>query len=136
MVLGIADSDSDRHGGPVHRYWARRIAEHLRASGYTVTEEVPIGGGKAIDLVAERDGKRIAYEIETGKSDAAANVRKCLAAGMDKVVVVATSTTVHRALSRRIRPGLNVTIVTAAALLRSPAVGDAGDGHPDTRNVA
>ena len=32
--------------------------------------------------------KRIAFEIETGRSDAAANVRKCLEGGMDQVVAV------------------------------------------------
>jgi len=39
-------------GGPEHRYWKKRLAEHLRACGYDVTEEYSIGGGKAIDLVA------------------------------------------------------------------------------------
>ena len=41
--------------------------------------------------MAGRDGKQIAFEIETGKSDAIANVRKCLDAGLNRVVVVATS---------------------------------------------
>ena len=85
-VLGISGDKSDRHGGPEHRYWVKRIADHLRANCYEVDEEVPVGGGKAIDLVAVRDGKRIAFEIETGKSDSAANARKCLEAGMDKAV--------------------------------------------------
>ena len=90
-VLGIDEPDADRLGGPEHRYWKKRLAEDLRARGYAVTEEYPLGGGKTIDLVAERDGKRIAFEIETGKSDAAGNVQKCLDAGMDRVVIVATS---------------------------------------------
>jgi len=90
-ALGIDEPDADRLGGPEHRYWKKRLAEHLRACGYEVTEEFPVGAGKTIDLIAERDGKRIAFEIETGKSDAAGNVQKCLDAGMDKVVIVATS---------------------------------------------
>jgi hypothetical protein len=69
----------------------RWIAERLRGQGYTVQQELPVGGGKTIDLVATREGTRIAYEIETGHSDAAANVEKCLAAGMERVVVVVTS---------------------------------------------
>ena len=98
-ALGISEAECDRHGGAEHRYWCNRIASHLRASGYDVTEEAPIGGGKTVDLLAVRDGKRMAFEIETGKSDAAANVEKCLAAGMDRVVVVATSREVRDMLA-------------------------------------
>ena len=90
-ALGIDEAECDRHGGPEHRYWCSRIASHLRASGYEVTEEAPIGGGKTVDLLAVRDGKRIALEVETGKSDAAANVRKCMDAGVDTVLMVPTS---------------------------------------------
>ena len=35
-------------------------------------------------------GKRVAVEIETGKSDAVANVRKNLKAGFDEIVCVGT----------------------------------------------
>ena len=73
-VLGMSSGESDRHGGAEHRYWCKVLADRLRAQRYAVTEEAPIGGGKTIDLLAERGGKRIAFEIETGKSDAAAEV--------------------------------------------------------------
>lgn len=110
--MRIRDNEADRHGGAEHRYWVQRLADHLLANGYRVTKELSVGGGKTIDLVAERDGKRTAFEIETGKSNAGANVRKCLEAGMDQVVVVPTS-----ALSKeRIEPTLpndrRVTCVT------------------------
>jgi len=62
-------------------------------------EEAPLGGGKAVDILAVKNGKRIAFEIETGKSDAAANVQKCLDGGIDKVVVVATSLHTYKRLS-------------------------------------
>jgi hypothetical protein len=51
-------------------------------------------------FVAARDGKQIAFEIETGKLDAAANIQKCLSVGIDKVVVVATSAQVRDILSK------------------------------------
>jgi hypothetical protein len=102
-ALGIDEPDADRLGGPEHRYWKKRLADHLMASGYSVTEEYPVGGGKTIDLVAERDGKGIAFEIETGKSDAASNVQKCLDAGIGHVVVVATSEDARRTLERQLR---------------------------------
>ena len=75
-ALGVAEADADRLGGPEHRYWKRRLAEHLRANGYEVVEEHPVGGGKTIDLVASRDGRRIAVEVETGKGSDALE-RRC-----------------------------------------------------------
>jgi hypothetical protein len=109
-ALGIHEPDADRLGGPEHRYWKKRLAEDLRARGYDVTEEYPLGGGKAIDLVAERHGKRFAFEVETGKSDAIANVRKCLDAGIGKVIVVTTTAPVRDAITRRLGalPGIQV----------------------------
>jgi hypothetical protein len=59
MVLGIDEPDSDRLGGPEHRYWKKRLAEHLKSQGWEVVEEYPVGGGKAIDLLAMRDGSGI-----------------------------------------------------------------------------
>jgi len=73
-----------------HQYWKKKVSDKLHSQGYTVHEEYPIGGGKAIDLVAEKDGKRIAIEIETGKSDVEGNIRKCLANGFEDVWVVFT----------------------------------------------
>jgi DNA-binding MarR family transcriptional regulator len=75
-----------------HEYWKKLVAEDYRARGYTVREEVQIGEGKAVDLVATKGDERIAIEIETGKSDPEANVRKCREAGFEMVDVVETHT--------------------------------------------
>ena len=117
-VLGMSSSESDRHGGAEHRYWCKVLADRLRAQGYAVTEEAPIGGGKTIDVLAERGGKRIAFEIETGKSDAGANVRKCIEAGMDRVVVVPTSRRVRDALPKKVSADPRVRCVTAGEVVR------------------
>ena len=114
QALGLPTAPSSREGGPVHAYWKRRVAEHLRSCGYEVTEEYPVGGGKAIDLVASRDGKRVAFEVETGNSDAAANVRKCLDAGVEQVVVVATSRAAHERLKSSLPADPRVRVVAAA----------------------
>jgi len=74
-----------------HAVAKTKVAEHYRAKGYAVTMEYKLPGGRAVDVVAEKDGKRIAIEIETGKSDAIYNIRKDLEAGFDEVVVVAIS---------------------------------------------
>ncbi len=49
---------------------------------------------KTIDLVAYLNGKKIAFEIETGKNSRKQiqqNIEKCLNAGVDKVYVVAVN---------------------------------------------
>ncbi len=74
-----------------HEYWKKIVAEKYRSKGYKVEEEVPIGDGRAIDLVASKDCKRIAIEIETGKSDVERNIKKCEDAGFDDVVVARTA---------------------------------------------
>jgi Holliday junction resolvase len=101
----------------VHRYWQARLADHLRQQGYGVQEEAPAGGGKAIDIVAVKDGKRIAFEIETGESDAEANVRKCLEEGMDRVIVVVVSAGALDAIARAVGTDPRVRLVRPAAVL-------------------
>jgi len=101
-VLGYDAVRSTRHGGIEHQYWKEKVAAKLRECGYTVREEYPIGNGRTVDLVAQKDGKRIAIEIETGKSDAVANIRKCLDAGFEMVVSVATTDAVKDAIAQRV----------------------------------
>jgi len=116
--LGIDHAECGRHGGAEHRYWCSRIASHLRASGYEVTEEAPIGGGKTVDNMAERDGNRIAFEIETGKSDALANVEKLRAAGFQKIMVVAASTQAKEQIGRQLGEGRDVQVLTGNEAIR------------------
>ncbi len=83
-----------------HEYWKHRIGEDYGRRGYTVQEEVPIGNGQSVDLVATKDGKRTAIEIETGKSDAQRNIHKCKEAGFQDVISIPTPTAIknqHRA---------------------------------------
>lgn len=127
-ALGISSGQSDRHGGAEHRYWCKLLGEHLRTQGYAVKEEAPIGGGKTIDLLALRDGKRIAFEIETGKSDAAANVRKCLAAGIGKVFVVVTSRVSMKAIELTVPRHPAVCVLTGPQALEHFGVNASSPG--------
>jgi hypothetical protein len=68
--------------------------------------------------LASRDGKRIAFEVETGQSDAAANVAKCLAAGVDSVVVVATSKGALCNIARSVPPEPTFELWMAGDVLR------------------
>jgi len=120
-VIGITAGESDRHGGPEHRYWIKRIADHLKIQGYQVTEEVPIGGGKAIDIVALRNGKQIALEIETGKSDVNANVIKSLSAGMNTIYIIATSNKARRMIESKLTGfnGIEVLLANQAIVKKN-----------------
>lgn len=71
-----------------HAYWKFKIGEHYQKKAYRVTFEFQLGQGKSVDLMAEKGEKRIAIEIETGKSDAVYNVRKCLEAGFNEISIV------------------------------------------------
>jgi hypothetical protein len=94
-TLGIKPCKSDRLGGPEHKYWADKIAEHLGKQGYEVTKEYPIGKGKTIDVLAVKYGQKLAFEIETGKSDVLSNVEKCKSSVVDRIIVVTTSCQAH-----------------------------------------
>jgi hypothetical protein len=76
-----------------HSYWVMKVAEQFTQEGYDITKECMIAGNGAVDLVAEGGGERVAIEIETGKSDIAANLTKLATAGFDRVLLVATSPT-------------------------------------------
>jgi hypothetical protein len=67
---------TQRSGGAEHEFWKHDVRTALERQGYTVTEEFPLGGGKSADLRAERAGRVLFVEVETGRSDVAANVAK------------------------------------------------------------
>lgn len=79
----------NKKGSWEHEYWKFMVGEYFKKKGYIVMYEYNIGEGKPVDVVAEKDGKRNAIEVETGKSDSIYNIRKDLEAGFDEVVVVA-----------------------------------------------
>ncbi|MBN2560201.1 MAG: DUF87 domain-containing protein [Phycisphaerae bacterium] len=74
-----------------HAFWVQQAAAHFEQRGFDITAEHPVPGDGIIDLLATRPGERVAIEIETGKSDIRANVKKLGAAGFDRLVLIATS---------------------------------------------
>ena len=91
-------SRSWRHGGVEHLYWMKQVKKKLESKGYKVKEEYPIGNGETVDLAIIGKTKKIAVEIETGKSDAIKNIRKCLDAGFE-VVSMATNSDALRKIT-------------------------------------
>ncbi len=87
-ALGL-DAKNPERASLVHEYWKRFYAEGFREQGYKVCLEAVRKSGN-VDVLAVKEGKSIAIEIETGKSDIVRNVKQDLLSGFDKVLVVAT----------------------------------------------
>ena len=87
-ALGL-DTSEPEYGSITHEYWKRFYAQRFREQGYHVEFEVSRQSGR-VDVVARKSREKLAIEIETGKSDFLRNIRQDLAAGYDKIVVVAT----------------------------------------------
>ena len=87
-----------RHGGVEHLYWVRQVKRKIESKGHKVLEEFPIGKGESVDL-AIIGNKKIAIEIETGKSDAIGNIRKCLRTGFEVVSIATNQTTLEKLTS-------------------------------------
>jgi len=96
-ALGISVPDKTRWGSLEHEYWRHKVAEKLTREGWTVTLEEPVNG--YADIIAEKQGRRIAIEIETGKSDWRANLEKNLAKGLKEILVITTNQETHQRIS-------------------------------------
>ena len=74
-----------------HRYWVERAARHYEDDGFSVSYEHSVKGNGAVDVLAERCDRRLAIEVETGKSNIQANLIKLRTARFDQIVLLATS---------------------------------------------
>jgi hypothetical protein len=116
---GITLSRS-RHGGPEHEYWKFVVADRLRKHGFTVTEEYGIGDGRTVDVHARRGNEEIVVEVETGRSDIAANIRKCV--GLQaKIIFVFTSAGTRDAYAAPVRGALpDALVLITSEIARLP----------------
>lgn len=87
--------------GIEHKFWKEKIAEYYRNKGYKVSIEKPVNG--QTDIIIEEKGKKIAIEIETGKSDAIQNIIKDIRAGFDTVISVATNIMVENEIRKKLQ---------------------------------
>lgn len=76
--------------GIAHKFWKHKVAEYYKRKGLKVFVEEYFVNGRP-DIIVFNNGKKVALEIETGKSNIIYNIEKCLKAGFDEVVCVATS---------------------------------------------
>lgn len=83
----LKHSTTSRHGGAFHQYAITSIIEKITKQGYKALPEYPIGHGKTVDVMLFYNDQRIAIEVETGLSDFANNIQKCLALHYPVIIV-------------------------------------------------
>lgn len=88
-----------RAGGKEHQYWVSQVKKRLEDKGFKVYPEQD-----TVDLVAVKDGKATAIEVETGKSDHVSNARTALNSGRyHKIIIVATIKDSYRKILQDLR---------------------------------
>jgi hypothetical protein len=121
----IKHRDVLRHGGLKHKYWVQAIADHCwqtLGDGYEVLEEFPLGKGRTADVVVIENGKILtAIEIETGKSDVKANVRKYAATDIAKVIIAFTDQNILGSFEKSLEPPPHVTLTTTKKVINLKA---------------
>lgn len=122
--IGLKVERTWRKGGLEHGYWVQEMAGLLRAQGFAVQVERALGKGRSVDLEARKGDRKIAVEVETGKSEPIRNVRKDLAAGYDRIAVVCLGANVRHKIRERLAeldcPGKErVRVMTVKDALRN-----------------
>ena len=116
--VGINTKNNNRWGGLEHEYWKHKIAEHYKKAGYKIKLEEPVNG--FTDIIAEKNGKKTAIEIETGKSDWKKNIKKNTKKGFDKIMIFATNNEAFQTIKRSIEEtpfAKTVSILPVQAIL-------------------
>lgn len=101
--IGFNGLPTQRKGGVEHQYWVNKIAKDYNNKGYMVEIEKSIGNGKTIDIEAQKGNEKVAIEVETGKSDAIENIRKCLDFGYNRVISLVTTWDAYSQLQKDVQ---------------------------------
>jgi len=99
-ILGLNPTVDNRSGSILHEFWKQRYFKHYKSKGYAAELEKPIGGGRTVDLVIEKEGKQTAIEIETGKSNIDANIKKCMEQDFQQIIMVGTDEKAEQTILR------------------------------------
>lgn len=79
-------------GGFIHRYWVWKVMRYMEAEGWvTRVEGEHPGVDDLADVSLEKDGKRVAVEVELSGKHVAENLSRDFDNGYDVVVVVVTT---------------------------------------------
>lgn len=99
---GEPEPPTPGRGGAEHQYLQALVKRLGESVGFRATIEAPAGEGQ-VDVALEREDRRLGVEIAvtTTPEHELANIRKCLAA-FDEVLVVTASTMVRRKLGEHL----------------------------------
>lgn len=89
ILRDLGCSPTEATEGIVHKFWKHRIAEFYKAQNLKVDVEKGINGRP--DIIVSNGSRKVAIEIETGKSNAVDNIERDVMAGFDETICVATS---------------------------------------------
>ena len=103
MVLGdLGYEFKNESEGVIHKFWKYKVSEFYKKEGLDVRVEEYYVNGRP-DIIVNKDDKKIAIEIETGKSNYVGNVERALEAGFDEVVCVAVNRFVEDKIALALR---------------------------------
>jgi hypothetical protein len=103
MVLGdLGYAFKNESEGVVHKFWKHEVSKYYKDLGLDVRVEEYYVNGRP-DIIVNKEGKKIAIEIETGKSNYVGNVERALEAGFDEVVCVAVNRFVEDKIGRNLK---------------------------------
>jgi hypothetical protein len=95
---GYQIHQSYRDESLIHEYWKYKAAKHYESLGYKVEIEKKVNG--CTDLVIEKNGKKFAVEIETGKSNWLVNMKRNINYGFQNIIVIATNDKIYNKLKK------------------------------------
>lgn len=127
-------------GGFLHNEaMARSLKAALERLGARVWTEYPVGPGRragAVDLYAERNGFRLACELEIGPRRVKQDVAKAEILGVDLLLIVTPTATIARVIERRLRmlsrPEVEVRVLPLGRAVQYLSIGplaECGQGH-------
>jgi hypothetical protein len=90
-----SDYKFETKGGLEHAFWVHLIKKIFQAKNYELRSEQD-----GIDLIATKNGERIAIEVETGNSYPTKNILKCLQLGFNKIFSITTNKQTHAEVKR------------------------------------
>jgi len=103
LVLGdLGYEFKNESEGVVHKFWKHKVSEFYKKEGLDVRIEEYYMNGRP-DIIVNKDNKKIAIEIETGKSNYVGNAERALAAGFDEVLCVAVNRFVEDKITLALR---------------------------------
>jgi len=88
--LGL-DSGKFDSASIVHEYWKMFWSQRFSEMGYRVQIEAERKSSGNVDVLATKNGRTTAIEVETGKSNIFKNIKENLLAGFDKLLIIATN---------------------------------------------